>query len=87
MSAGARAGKHRSSQSKLNREGGSSLEIDPSKGMFSGESLPTTLLAVSPPISRAGNKELQEQKKHWKGGYQRHPFLKGMGRQWAGRGG
>lgn len=61
MSAGARAGKYRSSQNKLNGERRTSLKTDPSKGMFSGESHLTTLLAVSPPIFRAENKELQEQ--------------------------
>lgn len=63
MSAGARAGKHRSSQNKLNGERG-----------------------TSPPMSRAGNKELQEWKIHWNGDT-KDAFLKDTGRYWAGRGG
>lgn len=67
MSAGDRAGKHRRSQNKLNGERGTPLETAPSKDMFSGKSFLTTLLAVSLPMSRAGNKELQEWKIYWNG--------------------
>lgn len=69
MSAGAGAGKHRMSQSKLNGERGASLEPLPSQGMFGGERLLTPLLAASP-ISRAHREERQKQKKYWNGDIQ-----------------
>lgn len=49
MATGARTGKNRSSQIKLNGERGTSLKTAPSKGMFHGESLLTTLLTISSP--------------------------------------
>lgn len=66
MSAATSRGKNKISQNKLSGER-AILEPDSSKGKSSGESLLTTLLAVSPPIFRAGSKELQEQKEHWNG--------------------